>query len=236
MILSIAVALTLAAAPDAGPEEEEDEAPRWKEFGEGDGGIEAPAVFEAVKRSTALTVKQSSGSGGTMHFSEQTVVSCGRCGAPLVLPGSALIDHVIDLGQKRSLLLGWSSGGSGMQTTHVLLVEVGAGGPRLVDELEWFTTRGERGLLLASTPQGWRIGLPKLEVRDEEYEQDYGAVLSLRSAKSRKAAELRAAGFFKPTPPGLVAFGYAPPGGEGLRVRVDTGWLRVTGKGFSLAP
>jgi len=80
MLLSVAVALTPAAAPDAGLAEEEEEAPAWRELGEGDGDVEAPSVFESVKRSTALTVKQSSGSGGTMHFNEQTVVSCGRCG------------------------------------------------------------------------------------------------------------------------------------------------------------
>ena len=144
MLLTIALALALSAEADAGADEEEPEAPRWRELGEGDGGLDAPPIATSGKRSTALTVKQVSGSGGTMHFAETTVISCGRCGTPLELKSAAspLIDQVIELGEKRYLLLGWTSGGGGTQAIHVLLVHVGAGGPELIDQLEWYSTRG----------------------------------------------------------------------------------------------
>lgn len=126
MLLTFALAFALNAAPDAGPDEEEEpDAPAWRELGEGDGGLEAPSIASSGKLSTALTVKQVSGSGGTMHFVEETLISCSRCGAPLKLKSAPLINHVLDVGEKRYLLLGWSSGGSGTQTVNVLLVHVG---------------------------------------------------------------------------------------------------------------
>lgn len=233
MFLTFALALALNAAPDAGPDDEEEpEAPAWRELGEGDGGLEAPSIANSGKRSTALTVKQVSGSGGTMHLAEKTVISCGRCGAPLALRSAALIDHVLDVGEKRYLLLGWSSGGSGTQSVHVLLVHVGPGGPELIDELQWYSTRGEAGILLASTPQGWRVGFPQLPTGDEEYDQDYGSSLKLGAKEYRKASHMAKTGFFKPVSAGLVAFAYCPPSGKGMRLHGHAGWLRVTATGF----
>jgi hypothetical protein len=141
---------------------------------------------------------------------------------------------VLDLGERRYLLLGWASGGSGRQSLHVLLIHVGPTGPRLVDELKWSTTRSESGVLLTSTPQGWRIGIPQPTIGDEEYEQDYGTRLSFKSLKGRDGMQLFKAGFFKAPPPGLVAFGYAPPFRHGIRAR-SVGWVRATASGFALA-
>lgn len=236
MILGIALALALTAEPDAGAagEQEEDDAPTWREFGDGDGGVEAPPIFSSGKFSTGLTVKQKSGSGGTMHFAESTTVSCGRCGPPLQLGDSALIDHVLDLGQKRYLLLGWSSGGSGRQSLHLFLIHVGANGPKVVDELSWGTTRAESGVLLSPTKDGWRIGIPQPVIGDAEFEQDYGTRLSVKALKGRDGTQLLKAGFFKPPPAGLVAFAYVPPFPHGIRAHGNIGWVRPTESGFAL--
>jgi hypothetical protein len=231
LLLTIALALTLTAEPDAGLDEAPEEGPRWQELGEGDGGVDAPSISGSAKLSTALTVKQVSRSGGTMHFAEKTVISCGRCGAPLVLKReqAPLIDHVLDLGGRRYLLLGWSSGGNGFQSVQVLLVAVGPQGPQLIDELDWFSSRSDRGVLLASTPQGWRIGFPQPPSQDDDF---FDANLRVASGKSRHAADLEKSGFFQPVPAGLVAFAYCPPFGEGIRLRGNAGWLRVTATGF----
>jgi len=236
MLLSLALSFALAA-PDAGApsgEEEEEDAPTWRAFGEGDGGLDAPPLFSSKKLSTALTVHQKSGSGGTMHFAESTTITCAKCTTPLRLTNDALIDHVLALGEQRYLLLGWASGGSGRQSLHVLLVHVGASGPRVIDELTWSTSRSESGVLLASTPQGWRIGIPQPITGDEEYEQDYGTRLSFKGLAQRRGTDLLKSGFFKPVPTGVSAWGYVPPFPHGIRARGNVGWLRATATGFAL--
>ena len=222
MLLTIAL-LTLNAAP-------------WLELGRGaDGGVEAPSIASSGKLSTALELKQVNDSGGTMHFASKTVLSCAACGRPLQLATSALIDHVVDLGESRFLLLGWSSGGGGEQSVHALLVRLGTNGPELVDQLVWSTTRADRGILIASSPEGWRIGLPQPRPSSD---LDFEPSLSVTSLgrTSRRVTKLVKAGFFAPLPEGLAAFAYCPPFGEGLRVHANVGWVRITAKGFATTP
>src|SRR4051794_16580668 len=105
MLQAVAVAVLLNAAPV------------WLELGHGtDGGIDAPSIAGSDKLTTELEVKQVNESGGTMHFASKTVISCARCGRPLQLASAPLIDHVLELGDRNFLLLGWSSGGGGEQS------------------------------------------------------------------------------------------------------------------------
>ena len=101
--------------------------------------------------------------------------------------------------------------------------------------------RDFRGILLVSSPEGWRIGLP--EPYWAKPDLDFEPSLSLSGGrgrsdprnpgKSRSVSRLVKAGFFTPVPSGLTAFAYCPPFGEGLRVRANVGWLRVTATGFT---
>jgi hypothetical protein len=208
VLITIALALILNAEP-------------------ADGGGEAASIASSSKLSTALKVTQVDGSGGTMHFAQKTVISCVRCGRPLQLKTETgpLIDHVVELGDKRFLLLGWSSGGGGQQSVHALLVHVASGGPELIDELEWSTARADRGVLVMATPEGWRIGLPQPRLQS--------AQLSVSSGKPRSSAELGKGGFFVPVSPELKAFSYSPPFGERLPLRGNVGWVTLSEAGFT---
>ena len=101
-------------------------------------------------------------STGTMHYAVKVTVALGEA-TPLVLEGPMLPipgPH-FRLGDSRFLLLGWSSGGSGMQTMHVLLIRVRRGAVVLDRELTVMTDRSSAGLLVRVGTQSARIGLPK---------------------------------------------------------------------------
>jgi len=102
-------------------------------------------------------------STGTMHFAEIVVLRVGRA-RPLVLEGelAPIPGPYVRLGDSRFLLLGWSSGGSGMQTLHALSLAVVGGAVTLVAELTLQTDRLSSGLLLR-TGEGdqTRLGVPE---------------------------------------------------------------------------
>ncbi|MBI5486191.1 MAG: hypothetical protein HY905_02540 [Deltaproteobacteria bacterium] len=90
----------------------------------------------------------------TMHLADRVVV---RAGDRLVawvsdVPGgrlAPLVERVVDLGNGRALLLGWSSQGGGMQSLHATILDVAT--LAVVDWLRADLRRGNAALVLEGT-------------------------------------------------------------------------------------
>ncbi len=161
----------------------------------------------------ALTVKQQSGSGGTMHYSTRVELSIDG-GTRAVLPGrqAPIVDHVVAL-DGAWLLLGWASGGSGFQS-HELQVVSGALAP--VAKLTWFTYRAERGVLLRRDADGWSVGIP-----DGTSEES-----SLRIDEKKVKPSFTDFALTEST------WSYCPPFDEALKPPKRAAWFRVSASGF----
>ena len=181
------------------------------------GGVVPPLVESET--TTALTVKQKSGSGGTMHGNTRVMLSIDG-GAPVPLPGyggdinAPILSHVIAL-DGGWLLVGWASGGSPFQSQDLRVVN-----DALVQtgKLEWFTYRSERGVLLRRDSDGWSVGVPGGTSEESQLRID------------EKKVRLALTDFAMTD----TTWSYSAPGREPLKAPRKVAWFRVSGSGFQV--
>lgn len=176
--------------------------------------------LDIAQTTKALTVKQRSGRGGTMHGNTRVELSVDG-GTPAELPGyggdinAPNVDHVIAL-DGGWLLAGWASGGSPYQSQDLrvlndALVQTG--------KLEWFTYRSERCVLLRRDTDGWSVGIRDGTSREE-------SSLRIDEAKVKPA--------FTEFVMTETTWSYCAPGREPLKAPKRVAWFPVSGRGFQV--
>ena len=165
---------------------------------------------------------------GTMHYALRVTVAVGDA-TPLVLEGPTLPipgPH-FRLRDSRFLLLGWSSGGAGMQTMHALLISVRRGAVVLDDEMTVTTDRSSAGLLVRAGPRSARIGLPQPPADYPFNPEEWFLNLGKQSLDLQHMRELKFA-TVQSQKGDLFFNGFSPPAAMPKRVA----WIDVTPKGF----
>jgi len=102
---------------------------------------------------------------GTMHYAEKIEISFMDKQPITIVSDRArgvlapIIDNQFFLSGSRHLVLGWTSRGGGMQTTHALLVDTAGVSLRLVDTLEIRTDRSSSGFVVDLQKRSPRFGI-----------------------------------------------------------------------------
>ena len=180
--------------------------------------VQVPRLDE-TQTTKALTVKQVSGSGGTMHGSTRVQLSLDggtrvdlprERGADIQVPA---VDAVLAL-DGGFLLVGWLSGGSPYQSEDLRVVNDAL---EQTGKLEWFTLRSEAGLLLQRDAEGWSVGVPSGTTSEES---------SLRI--DEKKVRLAFTDFVMTD----TTWSYCPPFQKPFAAPKRVAWFRVTAAGF----
>jgi hypothetical protein len=169
-------------------------------------------------------------STGTMHYAERVEISLGSL-KPLVFEGGEDFGVTIPgpwyrLDDDSFVLLGWSSGGSGMQSLHAMLIEVRGKALVAGEELELLTDRPSAGLVVRHAgPGNLELGVvePGEFLHDEEI-WSYAVgdrILDADGIRKLRYEEYHARENDKV---------YAPPFGKLPKGRIA--WITVTAGGF----
>jgi hypothetical protein len=171
-------------------------------------------------------------STGTMHYAESLTISLGSL-KPLVFEsgedfGVAIPGPWYRLDKDSFVLLGWSSGGSGMQSLHAMLIEVRDKALAVGEELELLTDRPSAGVVVRPAgPGSLQIGVvePREFLHDEEVWSYSAGNRSLDADGIRKLSYEE----YQAWEDDKV---YAPPFGKLPKGRIA--WITVTSDGFDL--
>jgi hypothetical protein len=130
------------------------------------GALLAAAPTSALRRNAPpdlrVEARLPQESTGTMHFADKLTLRIGTA-KPLVLKNLVPIPGPhLRLGESTFLLLGWSSGGAGMQTLHALSLAVRGRAVTFVEQMTLDTDRTSSMLVVRSGEGGpARLGVPE---------------------------------------------------------------------------
>lgn len=197
--------------------------------------ISFSAAAQVAKPALIVRATYPEGDSGTMHFAETLTLSIAAS-RPLRVPGSFLPipGPSFPLSDGRFILLGWSSGGSGMQSMHALLVGDRAGVVTLLDHLIYDTDRPHAALLVRAGPDGSvSIGVPEPASDFLHNEDEWSLQYGLPRKGRLLIGAIRTLSFETVTSRSDDVF-YAPPTNATPRT-ARVAWVHVSNGGFRLA-